>query len=404
MRDAPPAPASRDLRNLLWYARVTGFWSSALFAILAPLLPALAADLRLSTAEAGLLAGIHAAGTILAAVPAGMLADRFGHRAVSRWGMGMVAVSSLGMAFGQDLTVLCTARLLQGAGTVGAWVGALAWLTSTTGGEERTKAIASTLSAAFLGTLVGPAMGAVAASAGRVAVFCAVGVLAIAVAAWGGPRGLATIRVEESRGGLVALLRRRRAALGAASLLIGGLLAGTVAVLGPLRLHAQGASPAGIAVAFLLARAGLVVITNLQGRANGAESRVLRTMATFMAVNAALFASLSLSQNVITTAACVTLLSVSILSVWMPSTLLLTQAASVGGSSQGLATAVVNLSWAAGALSGSLLPSALADATTQETALMWVAVLCTTAASVMVAAATRHRRRAHVRTACAETR
>jgi predicted MFS family arabinose efflux permease len=127
-------------------------------------------------------------------------------------------------------------------------------------------------------------------------------------------------------------------------------------------------------------------------------------MATFMTVNTVLFASMSLSRNVFATATLVSLLCVSIFTVWMPATVLLTQAASTAGLSQGLATAVVNLCWAAGALTGSLLPSAVADAASPATALGSVAVLCAGAATIMVVASTRHRRRLHVRTACAADR
>ena len=68
------------MRRLLLLASAMVFLDLTFFTAIAPLLPTYVHDLHLSTAQAGILSASYAAGTLLAALPAGYVASNFGPR------------------------------------------------------------------------------------------------------------------------------------------------------------------------------------------------------------------------------------------------------------------------------------------------------------------------------------
>src|SRR4051794_40728620 len=116
---APPLP------------RLTGavvFLDTLFFSAIAPLLPRYADDFGLTKAAAGVLAGAYPAGTLVAAIPAVLVAMRIGVKGALLLGLGLLAVSSVAFGLGDSIVVLDVSRFVQGAAGALCWSGSLAWL------------------------------------------------------------------------------------------------------------------------------------------------------------------------------------------------------------------------------------------------------------------------------------
>ena len=79
------------MRRLLPFVCVVVVVDTMLYAALTPLLPHFRREFDLSKGGVGVLAAAFAIGTLLAAVPGGMVASRFGSRAAVIGGLALVA-------------------------------------------------------------------------------------------------------------------------------------------------------------------------------------------------------------------------------------------------------------------------------------------------------------------------
>src|SRR3954452_24953622 len=98
------------MRRLLVIASTMILFDVAFYSAIAPLLPDYVDSLGLSKAEAGILSAAFAAGTLLASLPAGLLATRAGPRRTVVGGLAMPGVSSLIFGFGDQILLLDAAR------------------------------------------------------------------------------------------------------------------------------------------------------------------------------------------------------------------------------------------------------------------------------------------------------
>ena len=103
-------------RRVLLAASALHACNDAFFALLFPLLPFIADDLRLSYAEVGLVKAAFAGGAAALQLPAGLLAERWGEYALLAWGNGWVAAGLLGMAWASTFPLLLGAAVLGGVG------------------------------------------------------------------------------------------------------------------------------------------------------------------------------------------------------------------------------------------------------------------------------------------------
>ena len=99
-------------RRVLLAASALHACNDAFFALLFPLLPFIADDLRLSYAEVGLVKAAFAGGAAALQLPAGLLAERWGEYALLAWGNGWVAAGLLGMAGAATFPILLGAAVL----------------------------------------------------------------------------------------------------------------------------------------------------------------------------------------------------------------------------------------------------------------------------------------------------
>ena len=254
------------MRRLLVLASTMVFFDVAFYSAIAPLLPHYVSEFGLSEAEAGILQGSYAAGTLLAALPAGMLVARIGPRATVLGGLVLFGLSGLAFGFGNSVVLLVAARFTQGAGGAMIWSGSFAWLIAEYPPDRRGAVIGTVVGTAVAGALFGPLLGGVAAHVGTEAVFGAVALVAVALA-------IAAARTPEVGVSDVQNLRDALAAITSRPIVIAtgfvaapSLMAGAIEVLVPLRIDDLGGSATVIAAGFVVAAAIEAALAPIAGR------------------------------------------------------------------------------------------------------------------------------------------
>jgi MFS family permease len=335
------------------------------FTALTPLLPHYVHALGLSKSQAGILVASYPVGTLLGAVPGGILASRLGVRPAVLLGLAVMAVSSLVFGYAHSLAVLDTARLVQGIAGACTWAGGLAWLAAAATAERRGAALGTAFAAAVGGALLGPVIGAVASHVGTGPSFAAATVA-------GGILMVASLLVAKPLAGPRQTLRSALPSLADPAISVGmwltflaGLAFGVIDVLVPLRLNRLGAGATVIAGVFLGSAALEVVLSPLVGRLSDRRGRIVPVrLSLVVAIVVSVLAPLLQPAAVL----------VVLLVVGLPAfgTLFVPAAAMIGDGADrrqlhhGLAYGLGNLAWAAGqgiaAAAGGALAQATADA------------------------------------------
>lgn len=350
------------MRRLLFLVGVIVLVDTMFYAAITPLLPDYAERFDLSKAASGILAGTYAAGTLVGAIPGGLFAARFGARRATILGLLLMGLASLGFAFGQHVLVLDATRFLQGVGGAFSFAGAMGWLVAQTPPERRGAVIGSAMSAAVGGALLGPVLGALARAIGPEVPFGSVGVLAAVLIALALRMDAPAPAGRLAPGILRQALSYPRVRGGMVLVLVPALGFGTVNVLAPLELDQFGASGTVIGATFLVAAAIETVVQTLVGRASDRQGRrpvLLRSLAG--SVLCAL--ALTLPSQAWVLAPLVVLAVVVVGSLYTPAMALLSDGASGAGLDQGMAFALVNLTWAGGQVLGAIAGSGVAELT-----------------------------------------
>ena len=333
---------------------------SGFFAVVPPLVPRLAQDLHLTTAELGILVSAYPAGVVAGAVPSIALVYRAGVRVTAFIGLALLIAATLGFGLAPNGFVIDAARFVQGFGGAVAWAGALAWLTGTTSELRRGAVIGAAVGAALFGTVFGPLVGALAAGAGRGPVFGAVAVVLALLAVLAPAAAPAPERVRGSVRALISLLRNRQAALGNGALFVIGVAGGTAWTLTPLLVVHLGGGAVTIAwmvgLGYLLA----AVVNMFTGRWSDRVGRLVPTV-VLLAISAVALPLLplyaSLVPLIITSVVCGTVLS----GLWTPTAAMVADAAAPGPSAQAIGVAAMNAAWAAGGAVGPVVMAGIAE-------------------------------------------
>jgi MFS family permease len=253
------------------------------FTALTPLLPHYVHSLGLSKAQAGFLVASYPVGTLVGAVPGGVLASRLGVRPAVLLGLAAMSVASLVFGYAHSMAELDTARFVQGVAGASTWAGGLAWLAAAATPERRGAALGTAFSAAVGGALLGPLVGAVASHVGTGPAFAAATVA-------GGSLMVASLLVPKPLTGVPQTLRSALPAIREPAISIGmwltflaGLALGVIDVLAPLRLNRLGADAVAIAAVFLGAAAVEVVLAPLVGRLADRQGRMVPVRLSLMA-------------------------------------------------------------------------------------------------------------------------
>jgi MFS family permease len=354
------------MRRLLFLAAAVVFVDTMFFAAVVPLLPGLSAEFGLSKSEAGLLSGSYAAGTLIAALPGGLLAARVGPRRTVLVGLSVMSITGIGFALSQNIVLLDASRFLQGVGGAFSWAGALAWLVRAAPRERRGEMIGTAMAAAIAGVLAGPALGAAADAVGRGPMFAAVslvglGLIALTLSVEAPPREQTIV------GGLGRAAGSTAVRYGMVLILVPGLLFGAIEVLVPLELDDLGAGSGAIAAVFLLAAGLEAIVAPVAGRISDRRGR-LAPSAVGLAASIVAVVVISLPDSALLLGVVVVVAAPWIGMLWSPAMAMLSDGAESSGVDQGLAFGIVNLGWGLGHTAGAIAIPAVADASSNGVA------------------------------------
>ena len=369
------------MRKPFWIVAAVIFLDTLFYSAIAPLLPDYTARFALSDGMAGILVGSYAVANLLAALPSSSLVNRFGIKMTLVTGLVLLSTACLLFGFADSAAVLVGARFVQGIGGALAWTAGISWIAADAGRKRRGEAIGGVVSAAVVGIIVGPAIGALAAETSASLIFTVVAVVGLLVAI-----ASTTVKAPKPVGTkLRAILGSGRAPLWFAVWLVTlpALLSGFLEVVLPLELDEFGASALVIGAIFTGSAILEALVSPFIGRLSDRRGRKFPLRVGLVATTVFVLL-LGLADSIPTAAAGIALVFLCLKLFWTPAMALVADICDHLGLDQGITGALTNLAWAGGAAIGSLAAGGLAEAIGRGPAYGAVFLVCAISAAIFV--------------------
>jgi MFS family permease len=350
------------MRRLVLLCSAMVFIDVAFFSAIAPLLPDYVADLGLSKAEAGILSASYAAGTLLASLPAGLVASSIGPRRTVIAGLLLLGVTSVVFGFAKEIVLLDAVRFIQGVSGALIWSGALTWLVTTADEDRRGQVIGTALGTAVAGALLGPALGALAGTIGTEVVFSSVLVLTLVLAVIASRFPEAEVSERQDLREVKAAMLTRPVLNAVIFVAVPSLMFGAIEVLVPLRIDALGGGHGLIAAGFIAGAALEAVLAPIAGRYSDRVGRRLPYVSG-LSICAVAMVVIGVAGSLAGVLGALIATSLGAGFCFAPAMTMLSDAAAATDLHQGFAAGLSNMAWATGQVLGGVGGGVVADLT-----------------------------------------